>query len=102
MSFDYKTDGQNFESNVDSVENKIKNFKEKQNKKKQILNNNDSNISYMYNICADLFAGVLTAFILNKIYTFFFQKNIAVFFLLLLLCTIAGLYNAIRMNKKNM
>lgn len=57
-------------------------------------------LSLVYNIFADLLGGVITAFILNKIYSHFFGKNNLVFALLLLCCVIAGLYNTIRILMK--
>lgn len=85
---------------LDYLQEKINKIKENQLQKNQQNNNSFSNIKLMYSISVDLFSGIITAFILNKIYTFFFQKNTAVFFLLLITCSIAGLYNTIKFIKR--
>ena len=79
------------------LESEILSFKEQEiNKTNRQENNKQKNISIVYNITAELFGGVITAFILNKIYTHFFEKNTLVFAILLFLCSVAGLYNVIK------
>jgi len=82
---------------ISTLENKIKTFEEQQKQaKKHNTSKSKTNISIIYNIIAELAGGVITAFILNKIYVNFFGKNKLVFALLLLLCSMAGLYNVIK------
>ncbi len=63
------------------------------------------NIAIIFNIFCDILGGVITAFILNKLYQQFFGKNILVFALLLVFCIAGGFYNSIRIflkkNKQN-
>ena len=84
-------------SNIEQLQEEIKNFEEKQNiTQKPSYSQKHPNIAMVYNIFADLLGGVITAFILNRIYCYFFPKNNLVFALLLILCSIAGLYNTMR------
>lgn len=84
-------------SNIEQLQEEIKTFEEKQNiTQKQNYSQKHPNIAMVYNIFADLLGGIITAFILNKIYCYFFSKNNLVFALLLIICSIAGLYNTIR------
>ena len=86
---------------IRELENEILSFKEKngKNKDKKYTNNTQKNASIVYSITAELFGGVITAFILNKLYTCFFGKSVLVFALLLFFCSIAGLYNLIKIYK---
>lgn len=53
----------------------------------------NSNFFLCYNVFIDLLAGVVTAFILNRVYTYFFAKNAVVLALLLVFCLTASMYN---------
>ncbi len=84
--------------NIKSLQEQIETFKQK-NKKSNITKTTieKKNLMIVYNVVADLAGGIITAFILNKIYSYFFVKNVAIFALLLIFCSIAGLYNAMRL-----
>lgn len=82
---------------IEQLELKIKNFEEQQiEKKHKTYLQKHQNINIVYNVFADLLGGIITAFILNNIYKHFFEKNDLVFALLLIICSIAGLYNTMR------
>ena len=83
-------------TDIADLQVEIKQFKNRQNKKNIKPSSKNKNFALVYNVFADLLAGVITAFILNKIYVYFFGKNTVVFALLLTFCIMAGLYNTIR------
>ena len=85
---------------IKDLQDEIKKFKEEIEPKKAVSKPKKSGMTFVFNIFADILGGVITAFILNHIYSHFFGKNALVFAILLLLCTTAGLYNAIRLNSK--
>ena len=90
-----------YNMSVESIEKRIEEFENK-NSLNKVITKKSSNLSIVYNIVADLSAGIITAFILNKIYTNFFGKNNLVFAVLLLFCSIAGLYNTMKFFLKKM
>ena len=92
------TTEQKYRDEIDGLTKQIDQFEQK-----YISNNNaksktkpQSHMSYIYNAFAELLGGILTAFVLNKIYVSFFGKNTLVLALLLIMCSLAGLYNFIR------
>lgn len=85
---------------IEELQDEIKKFKEEIEPKKAVGKKKNNGVTFVFNIFADILGGVITAFILNHIYSHFFGKNALVFAVLLLLCTTAGLYNAIRLNSK--
>ena len=77
-----------------NLDEQILNFQNEYRQEKQPRNlHKNSNFFLCYNVFVDLLAGVITAFILNKVYTYFFAKNSIVLALLLVLCLIASMYN---------
>lgn len=93
----------NIKKELDDLSKKIENFSKQQkeeNNKIGLKSPKNPHLAFVYNIFADLLGGVITAFILNKIYCHFFEKNNLVFAILLLCCVIAGLYNTIRILMK--
>ena len=94
----------NLKKELDNLTRKIKSFEDKKIKEQTILKEpKNKNIALIYNIFADLLGGVLTAFILYKfVYCNFFGKNNLVFVILLICCSMAGLYNTIRLMIKKM
>ena len=83
-------------ADIENLQTEITEFKNRQNKKNIKTSSKNKNFALVYNVFADLLAGVITAFILNKIYVYFFGKNTVVFALLLMFCIMAGLYNTIK------
>ena len=83
-------------ADIENLQTEITEFKNRQNKKNIKTSSQNKNFALVYNVFADLLAGVITAFILNKIYVYFFGKNTIVFALLLMFCIMAGLYNTIK------
>ena len=83
---------------IDDLRKKITDFQQKYNQshRKSAFSQKHQNLALVLNVFADLLAGIITAFILNRIYTYFFGKNTLVFALLLIFCTSAGLYNTIK------
>ena len=85
-------------NNIENLKQQIEKFKQKQKNSNTIATNvKNKNLAIVYNVVADLIGGIITAFILNKIYSYFFCKNTFIFALLLLICSIAGLYNTMRL-----
>ena len=77
-----------------NLNERISNFQSKYNQEEGLRKlHKNSNFFLCYNIFIDLLAGVITAFILNKVYTYFFAKNAVVLALLLVFCLIASMYN---------
>ena len=83
-------------TDIADLQTEIKQFQNRQNKKNIKPSSKNKNFALVYNVFADLLAGVITAFILNKIYVYFFGKNTVVLALLLMFCVMAGLYNTIK------
>ena len=83
-------------NDINQLKQEITEFEDKQQNNEQSYTQKHPNLAIVYNIFADLLGGVITAFILNKIYVYFFGKNNLVFTMLLIICIIAGLYNTIR------
>ena len=83
---------------IDNLQKKIIDFQKKYNQtnEKSTFSKKHQNLSLVLNVFADLSAGVITAFILNRIYIYFFGKNTSVLALLLIFCTSAGLYNTVK------
>ena len=93
-------------TNILGLEERIKKLEEMQKETTTINKNRSQNgqvkyITIVCNIVAELFGGVIAAFILNNIYIHFFGKNTLVFALLLIFCSIAGLYNVIKIFLRN-
>lgn len=84
------------ETDIADLQAEIKQFQNRQNKKNVKVFSQNKNFALVYNVFADLLSGVITAFILNKIYVYFFGKNTLIFALLLICCIMAGLYNTIK------
>ena len=82
---------------VNALSQRLENFNQKYYKYNlKLYDRQMSNVAIIYNVFADLLAGVITAFILNKLYTYFFGKNTVILAGLLFICTMAGLYNVFR------
>lgn len=97
-SFDDSMETNNgYYDKVNALSQRLENFNQKYYKYNLKLHDRQmSNVAIIYNVFADLLAGVITAFILNKLYTYFFGKNTVILAGLLLICTMAGLYNVFR------
>ena len=98
-----KQDRDNLKQELEQLSQKIETFSTQQKKEQErigLKTPKNPHLAFVYNIFADLLGGVITAFILNKIYCHFFEKNNLVFAILLLCCVIAGLYNTIRVLMK--
>ena len=91
----------NLKDNIGHLENEITDFQKKIANDKNITNKNVNPKTFIIgNIMAELGGGIITAFILNGIYAHFFGKNVLVFTLLLIFCSIAGLYNIVKYSYK--
>ena len=91
----------NLKDNVEQLENEIIDFQQKITDDTSIENKNVNPKTFIIgNIIAELVGGIITAFILNGIYAHFFGKNVLVLTLLLIICSIAGLYNMVKYSYK--
>ena len=89
------------QQDVQQLEKAIIDFQQKIGDNKNIENKNINPKTFIIgNIIAELGGGIITAFILNGIYVHFFGKNVLVFTLLLIFCSIAGLYNIVKYSYK--
>ena len=61
-------------ADIENLQTEITEFKNRQNKKNIKTSSQNKNFALVYNVFADLLAGVITAFILNKIYVYFYFK----------------------------
>ena len=91
----------NLKNNAEKLENEINDFQKKIVNDKNATNKNVNTKTFIIgNIIAELGGSIITAFILNGIYTHFFGKNVLVFVLLLIFCSVAGLYNMVKYSYK--
>ena len=90
----------NFDSKINNLEEKLKNFEtklkaEKQQQKDIFNSRTHPKISLFFNVIADISGGVITSFILYHLYSRYFHPSKLVFALLLVSCSISGLYMSI-------
>ena len=78
--------------NINKLQDELNNFVEKQQKDIGIKVPKNKNLALVYAFFCDILGGVLTAFILNGIYKYFFGKNTAVFIFLIIFCILGSFY----------
>lgn len=88
-------DSENKQSNnctIDKLQDEFNDFVKKQQKDTYIKTPKNKNLALVYTFFCDILGGVLTAFILNNIYKYFFGQNRLVFVVLIIFCIIGSFY----------